>query len=67
MSKNSKAVIGVASLASLAAIGVIIYFSYSKKKVLKQNERLERVAEEGYEFAQDILFPLKRHPLKRFF
>ena len=64
MSKNSKAVIGVASL---AAIGVFIYFRYNKKKVIKENERLERVSDEGYEFAQDILFPLKRNPLKRFF
>jgi hypothetical protein len=64
MSKNSKALIG---MASLAAIGVLMYWRYNRKKVKKEMERLERVAEEGYEFAQDILFPLKRHPLKRFF
>lgn len=63
MSRRNKAIIG---LASLTAISVLIYLRYNKKQAKKQQERLERVADEGYEFAQDILYPLKRHPLKRF-
>lgn len=64
MSKNNKALFG---LASIAAIGVLVYLRYNRKKVKKEMEKLERVADEGYEFAQDILYPLKRHPLRRFF
>lgn len=61
---KSKVILGAATL---AAIGTILYLRYNRKQVKRKQERLERVSEEGYEFAPDILYPPKRHPLKRIF
>jgi len=63
MSKNTKAIV---SLATLTALGLVVFYQYNKKKNKKEREMMERVAEEGYEFAHDVLYPLKRNRLKRF-
>lgn len=44
------------ALAAISALGIVVYVS-SKKKTRKQ---LTSIAEEGYEIAQDILFPDKK-------
>ena len=62
MSRTNK-IIGVASL---TAIGVIVFLRY-KKQIKKQQEMLDRVADEGYETAYDVLYPLKGKTLKRLF
>jgi hypothetical protein len=62
MSRTSKTIIGVASI---TAIGMIVYMRY-KKQIKKQQAKLDRVADEGYETAYDVLFPLKTNLLKRF-
>jgi hypothetical protein len=54
MSKNQR--LGT-SLALVAAAGVILLFSVKTKKEKKR--RLHEVAEEGYETAHDVLYPLK--------
>jgi len=64
MSKSTKAIV---SVATITALGLVVFYQYNKKKLRKENERLERVAEEGYEFAHDVLYPLKRNPIKRLF
>jgi hypothetical protein len=63
-SKKIKAFVGVASL---AAIGTVLYVGYSRRKTRIKEEKLERVSEEGYEFAEDVLFPLKQRPIRKFF
>ena len=63
MSRTSKTIVGVASIT--AAIGMIVYLRY-KKQIKKQQAILDRVADEGYETAYDVLFPLKTNLLKRF-
>ncbi len=54
MTKRTKVFIGIVSL---TAIGIAIY-STRKKRQFKAMVR-DIVADEGYETAQDILFPLK--------
>ncbi len=53
--KNSyKIILGVAVVATLGAIIV-----FSKKGKYDTIKRRQQVADEGYEFAYDILYPLK--------
>lgn len=49
---DSKLIIG---LAAIAAFGLILLLTNKEKK----KKRLQKVAEEGYETASDILFPNK--------
>ena len=66
MTTKNKTLIGIAGLvASLTTIGVIIYLSW-KKNVKKQQEMLDKVADEGYETAYDVLYPLKKRQARRF-
>ena len=53
MKATSKILWGVAAV-TLA--GIVVYAS---SKHNKKVYRLDQIAEEGYEFAEDILFPLK--------
>jgi hypothetical protein len=64
MSRNNKKIIGLVSIASLATIGAVFFFSW-KKHVKKQKRILDQIADEGYETAHDILYPLKRSPIRR--
>jgi hypothetical protein len=45
----------ILGLASIALVGTVIYLA-SKKQTLKK--RAQEVADEGYETAYDILYPL---------
>ena len=63
MSRTSKTILGVASI---TAIGMIVYMRY-KKQMKKQQAILDRVADEGYETAYDVLYPLKPNVLRRLF
>ena len=63
MSRTNKTII---SVASITAIGVIVYLRY-KKQNKKQQQILDRVADEGYETAYDVLYPLKPNVLRRLF
>ena len=55
MLNRYKVVIGVASI---AVIGLVVFLA-SKSKENRMFEKLNRIADEGYETAGDILFPLK--------
>ncbi len=58
--KRNTLTIGIASVITM---GVIAYFLI-KNSV--REERLTRVADEGYETAYDILYPLKPFKLKKY-
>ncbi len=60
MSKNQRLGIG---LALVATASVVLLFSVKTKKDKKR--QLHEVAEEGYETAHDVLYPLKIQRLKR--
>lgn len=64
MRDRQKIIVGI-SLA--VAVGVIVYLTLKTKetKTIKKLERLDRIAEEGYETAGDILYPLKASPLTK--
>ena len=64
MSKNNKKLIRLLSIASLSTIGVVFFVSW-KQHVKKQKRILEQIADEGYETAHDILYPLKRGSIRR--
>ena len=54
--KNSyKILLGVATI---AAIGTFIYIAQNHKNQASKR-RSQQVADEGYEFAYDVLYPLK--------
>lgn len=55
MKNNYKILLG---LTSVAAVGVLILFT-QKRKTKIVSKRRQEVADEGYEFAYDILYPLK--------
>ena len=58
MKKTNKLLIGVA-IAALAG-----FFIYAMRRS-QSNNRLARISDEGYETAQDILFPPKKHKRRR--
>jgi predicted nucleic acid-binding protein len=50
---------------AIGAVGLIIYATH--KSTTRRTERiLDQVAEEGYETAHDILYPLKAQRLKKY-
>jgi hypothetical protein len=55
MRKGDKLLIGITSV---LALGLAIYL-VGKTKRDRMWERLDKIAEEGYETAADILYPLK--------
>lgn len=55
MRNGEKLLIGITSV---LAIGLAIYF-VGKVKKERMWERLDKIAEEGYETAADILYPLR--------
>ena len=44
-------------LVSVAAVGLVIYY-ISRKKALE--EQAMRISDEGYETAEDVLYPMRR-------
>ncbi len=53
------------TVTSLAAIGVILYFTRKTRIDRIERERiLDQVADEGYETAFDIISPLRSHQLR---
>jgi hypothetical protein len=62
MTTKNKALIGVASLTTL---GVVIYLRYKMQAQRERQQISERVADEGYETAYDVLFPLKKNKFRR--
>lgn len=46
----------ILGITSIAALGLIVLLAGRSKKQ-RIMERLDMIAEEGYEFAEDILFP----------
>jgi hypothetical protein len=61
MSNTNKIITGIVAL---GVIGMVIFLN--KKGVRKQNEEESAlVADEGYETAYDILFPIKKSKLRR--
>ena len=55
MKNREKFIIGITSI---AALGLVIFLAGRNKKN-RAFLQLERIAEEGYETAADILYPLK--------
>lgn len=51
----------IAGFAAMAAFGLILLLTNKEKK----KKRLQKIAEEGYETANDILFPNKSNPSKK--
>lgn len=58
MTTKNKVLIGVASLTT---IGLVIYLSFKKQARKQQAQISERVSDEGYETAYDVLYPLKKN------
>ncbi len=52
MKKSERIII---TIASFAALGLIIYVAQKKKK----EKKLDSIADEGYETAEDVLYPLR--------
>lgn len=63
MMKNRQ--ILIIGITSVLAVGLAIYIAGKNKKG-QMMYRLDRIAEEGYETAADILFPLKNPWTKRY-
>ncbi len=61
---KKQSTIFLVGLSTLLAVGTILFISDLNRKRRIDFERQE-IADEGYEFAQDILFPLKSQQLKR--
>lgn len=62
MKKDQKLIIGITAV---LAVGLALYIAGKTKKD-RMFERLDKIAEEGYETAGDILFPLRKPLIKRF-
>ena len=56
MKNRDKILIGATT--TLAVAGLVMLIVGKTKKTYRRKERLNRIAEEGYEFAADILYPL---------
>ena len=55
------------SAASIAVFSLVLLVAGKKQKsTYRRKERLDRIAEEGYEFAADILYPIQNKSDKRF-
>jgi hypothetical protein len=57
MTRKQKTILITSIIAAGAATGVTIYL-FRKSRSAKKINRKERVSDEGYETAEDILFPL---------
>lgn len=55
--KSNRLIIGIATT---LAFGVLSYFVIKRNQSQTKKHRLERVADEGYETAYDVLYPSRR-------
>ncbi|MDB5193667.1 MAG: hypothetical protein JWQ96_3230 [Segetibacter sp.] len=62
MSNNKKILTGIVTI---GAIGIAIYLS-KRSEARRHQQVLSVVADEGYETAYDILFPVKKQRLRRY-
>jgi hypothetical protein len=53
----------VTGIASIAVVGLVVFLAL-KSKESRTFQKLDRIADEGYETAGDILFPLKTPRLR---
>ena len=58
MKKTSRILLGV----GIAAVAGFVIYAVRRNQA---NQRYAKIADEGYETAQDILFPPKKHGRKR--
>lgn len=58
MKNNNKIIAGITSA---VAVSLIVYVYVHKKNCRKKEEKLNEIADAGYETAHDILFPLRRN------
>jgi hypothetical protein len=54
----------IIGITSVLAVGVALYIAGKTKKD-RMLQRLDKIADEGYETAGDVLFPLKNPWIKR--
>jgi hypothetical protein len=59
MTRKQKTILITSIIAAGVATGVTIYL-FRKSRSNKNSNRKERVSDEGYETAEDILFPLRK-------
>lgn len=58
MTRKQKTILITSIIAAGVATGVTIYL-FRKNRSAKKSSRQERVSDEGYETAEDILYPLR--------
>jgi len=63
MKNRDKILIGATTTLTVVSLVLLLV---GKKLVYKRNERLDRIAEEGYEFAADVLYPVQNKLRKKF-
>lgn len=63
MMKNRQ--ILIIGITSVLAVGLAIYIAGKTKKD-RMLQRLDKIADEGYETAADVLYPLKNPWIKRY-
>jgi len=61
MKNREKILIGISTI----VVASLVILLAGKNKKLKSLERLDRIAEEGYETAGDILYPIKGSFLRK--
>lgn len=54
----------ILGITSLAAVGLIVLLA-GRTKRHRISEKLDKIAEEGYEFAEDILYPTAKPLYKK--
>ncbi len=62
MRNKEKLLIGITAV---LAVGLAVFIAGKSKKD-RMLERLDKIAEEGYETAADILYPLKNPVIKKY-
>ena len=62
MKDRNKIIIGIATATILVGISLLVV---GKKKKQCENTRLDKIADEGYETAGDILYPIRSNFFKR--
>jgi hypothetical protein len=62
MTKKTKLILG---LTAIGAISAVLLLANRQKAKKKKQQMLDDIADEGYETAGDILYPLKTKKFKR--
>ena len=66
MKNKNKALLGV-GIVSMATIGILAFLKWKKHHERKQEHMLATVADEGYETAYDVLYPMKKSRMRGLF